>query len=61
MHSLYEITNSSKRIFLFAGSVTSGDIEAVVFVGPIDPITHALEFVSDIASLAILAPVRFKS
>ena len=61
MHSRYEITNSSKRIFLFAGSVTSGDIEAVVFVGPIDPITHALEFVSDTASLAILAPVRFRS
>ena len=36
---LYAILNSSKVTALKPGSFTSGDILAVLFVGPIDPAT----------------------
>jgi len=32
--------SSSKDVFLKLGSFTSGDIEAVLFVGPIEPATN---------------------
>ena len=38
--SLYAITNSSNVIALYPGSLTSGDMLAVLFVGPIEPATY---------------------
>ena len=37
------------------GSLTSGDIEAVLFVGPMEPATYLLSLNSEATSFAIFA------
>ena len=64
--SPYALTKSSKLTALKPGSLTSGDIDAVLFVGPIEPATYlgfsGFSFVnSSAASLAILADSKLIS
>ena len=62
--SLYAVTSSSNVIALNPGSLTSGDIEAVLVVGPILPATNlGLSLVENFlqAALANLADSRLSS
>ena len=62
--SLYVATNSSNVTSLYAGFITSGEIDAVLFVGPIEAATNlgfsGVEY-SSATSFAIFTDWTFNS